>query len=316
MMRKTFVVLTAIAVTSALSVHALADGPPPASQEQLLVPPYSATTAWTKITDQHNDKMVWFEWIPPDQTTADIRDILTEQIFYALKGHDAAEFVSSVMQRTNGACHATRHNGPYGKPELGYQVAYGQIYCVGNENKDVDIFIKAISGHNALYVVQREFRRPATPGAEPGLTKFTKDQLPEAQARLAAQQAADKYLVDQVKLCPNGIAGNVCAGVDTVADSSTLSSQSPPATSPAALPPASNGSDSVQINGWPVPGTTTADDVREKLGRPTMENHSDPRHVGEYVWVFTRTDGYIFTFLFDKNDHVVRMNAFKHTPPG
>ena len=34
--------------------------------------------------------------------------------------------------------------------------------------KDVDILVKAISGHDALYVVQREFRRPAQPGATPG----------------------------------------------------------------------------------------------------------------------------------------------------
>jgi hypothetical protein len=76
---------------------------------------------------------------------------------------------------------------------------------------DVDIFIKAIRGKDALYVVQREFRRPAQRGATPGLTEFSQDQFAEMKARLVAQQVADKFLVEDVQLCPLTGGTGACA---------------------------------------------------------------------------------------------------------
>jgi hypothetical protein len=134
------------------------------------------------------------------------------------------------------------------------------------------------------------------------LTKFTKDQLPEAQARLVAQGAANKFLTDQVKLCPHGVTAGACAGTDAAP------------VAPAASPPASS-SDSVSIDGWPIPGKTTADEVRNKLGRPMTINHMDPMHVGQYSMVFVGQNGALFAFLFDKNDLVVRMQVYKYNPP-
>ena len=281
-----------------------ADDAPPPSAEQLLVPPYPAVTPWKIITNRRDDKQVWIEWIPADQSEDDIRDILTEQIFFPLKGKDPGAFVDDLLNRINSACRATRRNGPKAQTELDYPVAYAQVYCVGHNGKDIDIFIKAIGGRDALYVVQREFRRPATPDAVPGMTVFKKDQLPEAQARLEAQGAASKFLVDQVKLCPHGLAGDTCAGTDPT-----------PAAPTASAPPPKSESDFMQIDGWPIPGKTTADEVREKLGRPLVENHSDPFRLGQWTEVFQGRDGLMFTFLFDKNDLVVRMQVYKYTAP-
>jgi hypothetical protein len=273
------------------------------SAERILVPPYPAATPWKVITDRQDDHQVWIEWIPADQTVETIKDILTEQIFFTLKGKDPGQFVNDLLNRINGACRATRRNGPKAQVEQGYPVAYAQVYCVGNEGKDVDIFIKAISGHDALYVVQREFRRPETPGAEPGITRFSKDQLPEARGRLEAQGAANKFLVDQVKLCVHGISGDACSTTDSIA------------AAPTASPPPQSDSDSIQIDGWPIPGTTTADEVRDKLGHPLVETHSDPLRLGRWTQVYQGRDGMIFTFLFDKNDLVVRMQVYKYTLP-
>src|ERR1700733_4997049 len=295
-MRHTWPWLVVMIVVAAVFSQRGFAAPTYVSAEALLVLPYSAAAPWKKITDHRDDKEVWIEWIPADQTEDDIKDILTEQEFFVLKGKDAGEFVSDLLGRIDGACRAASHNGPFGKSESGYQVAYAQAYCVGNQGKDVDIFIKAIAGHDALYVVQREFRRPATPGAIPGLAKFGKNQLPEAQARLAAQETANKFLTDQVKLCPNGISANSCIVASSAANAAS------PATS----------ADSARIDGWPIPGKTSADDVVRKLGRPYMENHMDPNHLGQYSWVYLR-NGTFLVFLFDKNDLVVRMTV--HSAP-
>jgi hypothetical protein len=296
--------VVALLILPKSEVSAAESAAPSNTPEQILVPPYPAAPPWKIITDRQDDKQVWIEWIPADQTTDTIRDILTEQIFFTLRGKAPGTFVNDLLNRINGACRATRRNGPNAKNELGYPVAYAQVYCVGNEGKDVDIFIKAIGGRDALYVVQREFRQPETPDAMPGITVFKKDQLAEAQARLASRAEANKFLVDQVKLCPHGASADACAGTDS-APAAPAASVSPPKSEP----------ESMQIDGWPIPGTTTADDVREKLGRPVVENHSDPFHLGQWTQVYQGKDGVIFTFLFDKNNLVVRMQVYKYTAP-
>jgi hypothetical protein len=302
--------LAAALLLVALSAAAADNVTAPPGSEQLLVAPYPDTAPWKKITDHRDDKMLWYEWIPSDQSTDNIRDILTEQEFFPLKGRDVSDFVRSIIARAAGSCRDSKHNGPVVHTELGYQIAYAQIYCVGAGDKDVDIFLKAISGNDALYIVQREFRRPAEPGAMPGMRRFGKDQLADVKAVMAAQKIALDYL-DGVKLCPHGTAAPECTPMEP---SSTAMPASAPVSSTASSPaPANtpNASDSLQINGWPVPGKTTADEVREKLGRPLMENHSDPFHRGEYTMVFQPKDGLFLTFLFDKNDLVVRMRAYK-----
>src|SRR5690242_18837517 len=116
-----------------------------ARAETLIVPPYPATTPWKKITDKRDDpRMVWIEWIPSDQTEADVRDILTEQLFYTQKGRDPSEFLRDLATRVGGACHGVSVNGPTAETENGSSVAYVQVYCVGASGKDVDIFAKAL----------------------------------------------------------------------------------------------------------------------------------------------------------------------------
>ncbi|HEY2069048.1 MAG TPA: hypothetical protein VGG48_05800 [Rhizomicrobium sp.] len=258
-----------------------------ASAETLSVPPYPATGApWKKITDKRDDpRFIWIEWIPADQTEADIHDILTEQIFYVQKGRDPSDFLREVFARVRGACTDVSINGPKAGTEDGHAVAYGQVYCVGASGKDVDIFAKAIKGQDALYVVQREFRRPAVPGAKPGLTVFAKDQKAEALARLTAQSEADKFLVDKVQLCDATCGGDAPK-------------------SEAAKPASDPNVDFV--NGF-INGKSTKSEIRDKLGVPTMENHRGD----ESVMLYSYKDGrLVITYLFDKNDVLVRFAAY------
>ncbi len=170
-----------------------------ASAETLVTPPYPSKSAWRLITDRGNAQAHIREWIPADQSESNILDILTEQKFFTVKNGDPSAMIASIAQGAQSACDSLRVNGPKRASENGYPVAYGQIYCGHQKDTpfDVTIFIKAIGGHDALYVVQREFHRP-TQGGPAGVVSF--DRPEDAKALLAEQAAADKYLASSVKL--------------------------------------------------------------------------------------------------------------------
>jgi hypothetical protein len=260
------------------------------AQEHLVVPPYPAAKPWKNITDKANDRQTLKEWIPADQSAIDIRDILNAQSFPELKGRDPAAFVKDILQRVGGVCGYARVNGPKAGTENGYAVAYGQAYCTNEKgaSQDVDIFIKAISGKDAMYVVQREFHRPTGPNSSPGIATFTKDQTGEMKARMEAQSAADKFLLSQVKLCADAVCGAGGA--------------------------ASGTKDETLGTGWPVEGKTTAKEVRAKLGTPVAEDRSDPRHDGEYVLLYDGKDGRKYGFLFGKNNVLEHLRIYARTP--
>jgi hypothetical protein len=137
------------------------------AKEKFIVPPYPGETPWKPhIVARPPGEMVWVEWWPENQPENDVKDILTEQIIFAAKNVKPIAFVTSMFARINQRCTGVSVNGPKEQTENGYPVAYGQVYCVGQKGagQDVDIFVKVIGGNDALYVVQREFRRPATAG--------------------------------------------------------------------------------------------------------------------------------------------------------
>jgi len=191
--------------------------------EAFKVPPYPSEPRWKEITNKKDDRMELVEWIPADQTENAILDILTKQVFYNKKNEDPSAFVSRILSGVGKSCERARVNGPKSQTENGYPVAYAQVYCVNQKGaaKDVDIFIKAIRGESALYVVQREFRRPAKPGATAGITVFSTDQLEQMKARITAQNVANKFLVEDVQLCPLTGGKGVCGGTSTPAASVT-----------------------------------------------------------------------------------------------
>jgi hypothetical protein len=182
---------------------ALLIAPMAQAAEHLVVAPYPGGP-WKIITDKSNAVQTLKEWIPADQNENAIKDILTEEIFRNLKGNDPSLFLSDWLGRVGKACAHVRVNGPKPAKENGYPVAYAQAYCSNQigANLDVDIFAKAIWGHDGLYIVQREFHRPAVPGGVPGVAEFSKDQMGEMTARLKAQTTANDFLVKQVAVKP------------------------------------------------------------------------------------------------------------------
>jgi len=302
--------IAAFILLPCFSIFALA-ADQPRGEETLVVPPYPADAPWKKITDIHNTQQIWIEWIPADQSPSDVHDILTEQAFYTQKGQSASDFVSGIFKRVATTCAGISVNGPTVQTENGYAVAYGQIYCVGQKDvgKDIDIFIKAITGKDALYIVQREFRRPAVPGAVPGMRKFPKGQLAEAQAALLAQKIANDYLVSQVQLCPPATGNGPCP-TQTTSANPPVAAPSTQATSPANPAPSMDdpGPDDMSARLGLTPGKSTTDDVENKLGSnyreiPGPSGHFEYMYAGETV---------ITICLFKKGGILVRTMMFTH----
>lgn len=160
-----------------------------AAHEQLFIP---GIAAWKTVAGHQNTKAIWVRMIPTDQSADAASDDLLEQTLFFKKGSDPAAFVQDVLRHTAGTCHASDASGPTARTEQGHAVVYARLYCQGSDNQDIDIFIKAIAGDDALYYVQREFHRPAgTP----------------AQAEVRANAA--KFL-DLVRVCPTGTSGDAC----------------------------------------------------------------------------------------------------------
>jgi hypothetical protein len=172
--------------------------------EKFIVPPYPGATPWKPhIVARLLPQIAWVEWWPEDQPENEIRDILTTQVMKRGK-IEPATFLTSMFARIANSCTGAIANGPKEKTENGFPVAYGQLYCTGQKGagKDVDIFFKIIGGSDALYIIEREFRRPAEPGAQPGIRHFPGDQMAEIKADMDAKEIADRYLT-QVRLCPS-----------------------------------------------------------------------------------------------------------------
>jgi hypothetical protein len=193
--------LVAALAAGLIAAPALAADPPP-SGEHLVVAPYPGGAPWQTVTDKRNDFQSMIEIIPADQSVTAIKDIIVEQTFFKLKNQDPSAFIGGLLQRLSRSCASARINGPKAGTQNGYPVAYGQSYCVGVRGEDVDSFLKAIAGKDALYLVQREFHRPTTPGALAGVRSFSSDELPKLRALMSAQKIASDFTVDGVQVCP------------------------------------------------------------------------------------------------------------------
>jgi hypothetical protein len=294
-MRETLAALAACALFAGGAARA-EPAAAPTSPERLEAAPYPANPPWKKITDQANGQMRLVEWIPADQTEDAITDILTQQTLFPLKDYDPSAFVAGMMRDSAARCSGARVNGPKAAVENGFRVAYAQIYCVGDRvsHIDAELFIKAISGHDALYLVHREFHRPAVPGRVAGVMSFPAGEEAKGMAMLEAQKTANGYLVSSVRLCAAGPAGSCAPGV----------AQAPPPASAAATPPDES---------FPpfVNGTSTAKEVRDKLGKPASENHNPD---GRFVYLYQAKNGAILTFLFDAQGVLTRVRGYARQP--
>lgn len=193
----------AAAAALLLTAAARADSAPaPAGPERLVMKPYPGPP-WKRITDKTDPaRGAWnHESIPAGQTVEGFTDIISDQGYPWLAGHDPVDFLKGLYGRFPADCDGVRVTGPYARVEGGFKVAYGQVYCGSQHGKrfGVATFYKVISGDAALYSINRDFQTPAsTNGA---VLSFPKGHEADAMALLKAQSIGDQYLADQVYLC-------------------------------------------------------------------------------------------------------------------
>jgi hypothetical protein len=182
------------AIQIALCIFALLGGAAAADpSEHLVVLPYPSDPPWKTTPDDEKT----LAWIPADQVSqAASSDLLTAQTFTTLKGTDAGDFARGFAQSVAAVCTSVHASDPTIATENGFKVSYIQFYCMGFRKTalDVDCYMKVIGGNDALYVVQRIFRRASGAKADP-----------------VAEKTAGDFLTDKVRLCAPGDSDGVCA---------------------------------------------------------------------------------------------------------
>jgi hypothetical protein len=270
--------------------------------EMLIVPPYPAATPWKALPVKQTESQKTERWIPADQSEAAFRDLLEADTYLKPLDKDPIVAMTTEIFMARIHCRAASVNGPKEGVENGYPVAYAQVYCVGNRdsNEDIDYFLKVIIGKSVNYTVLREFHRPAAAGAKPGIREFSADKEDEAKAQLEAQGTADKFLVDQVQLCPPASGSGECP----VKAAAAASPAAPAAGDPMDQP----GPDDLSASFGFTPGKTTADEVEDKLGRPAVKNMNGPG--GRFNYMFFPKPGLIVACVFRKDKVLIRTVAY------
>jgi hypothetical protein len=156
--------------------------------ENLLTPlPKDFKLGW-KNSSKGND---WLEYVPGTETVDDWSKMLTVQIFRTLKGIEATAFTTKMDSNWTSSC-----PGAYSRPvrdgeENGYHFSLHIAACPKNPQtgKPEMMLMKAITGVDALYVVQYAYR--AAPANE---------LIVEASKYLRSVQVCDTRLKDRP--CP------------------------------------------------------------------------------------------------------------------
>jgi hypothetical protein len=283
--------IATIALLAALggSLHA------EARAESLIVPPYPAATPWKALPVKQNEKQKTEQWIPADQSETDIRDLFEVDTDTKPMNKDALSAMTTEVFFARIHCRRANVGGPHLVTENGYEVAYAQVYCAGNKdsNQDIDSFFKVIVGKSANYTILRQFLRPAARNAEPGKVEFPRDKPEQAKAHQAALEAAEKFLLEQVQVCP-------------LADGSACP---PPGTKPVAPPQTSEpemeppGPNDVSAKYDLTPGKTTIADVENKMGKPTITKKEPD---GRMSYVFRQEDNTAVICFFSRSGILIR----------
>ena len=175
---------------------ALVLGSGASAAERLVLEPYPGAP-WKDVVNHTSGKVFVREQIPESQSPDDLHDVLTAQSVPGYRGAPAV-YVSNAMADLSRNCETFETVGPTTGEEQGRQVAYGRLYCGKQKGQPngAHIFFKAILGSEALYVIDRDFRIPAS--EHPSAPALPEDQ---AISFLQAEGTAKKYLTDRVYIC-------------------------------------------------------------------------------------------------------------------
>src|SRR5262249_30788036 len=124
--------------------------------ERLVVGPYPPDAPWPQVTDEHAREGTLSIWAPDPLRKA---DNLTQQVLFGRQKTAPAEAAQQEVIRISKLCTSVQTDGPSPATEDGNDAAYAEVTCADGTT----VLFKVIRGHEALYLVRREFARPPSP---------------------------------------------------------------------------------------------------------------------------------------------------------
>ena len=171
----------AVALTASLACQGAGGVPGEALHdpytERLVMGAYPPGAPWPQVTDDHTREGTLAEWAPAGSDARRPKDVLSQQVLFGREETAPADAARDELLRISKDCSSAKTDGPNPGTEEGNDVAYAEVTC-GDGSL---VLFKVVRGHEALYLVRREFAR-----------------APSAQER----RAADAWLAEQVYLCP------------------------------------------------------------------------------------------------------------------
>jgi hypothetical protein len=160
----------------------------------LKVPPYPASPRWRM--ERNESGPIFYR--PADQTGADLRDLVMQAFYEGEGAKDVDGYMTALVAKIQTECESAHSSGPRVTVENGFPVAYAEVYCVNDAKQDADIdtFMKAIRGRDAMVLFAREFRRrPHVPPAHD----------------LSPDYAVARSYLESIYMCPSSGGSGECA---------------------------------------------------------------------------------------------------------
>ncbi len=110
-------------------------------------------------TDQNKTNLI-LEWVPDGQSVENWEEMLTVQLFFGPPVQKPGNFAHAFIQSIEGACEGGEGQVVKEGLEQGYKFAFFLAICPENPatGKPEFIWLKAIAGRDALYVVQKAWK--------------------------------------------------------------------------------------------------------------------------------------------------------------
>jgi len=109
-------------------------------------------------------RMVMAEYVPTAETVDNWSRLITVQTFHGLSAVDPDGVPANMARGWEGACSSGTAIKVTAAVENGYRVSIWQFLCPINPatHRPENMWLKSISGHDSLYIVQYAYRRILT----------------------------------------------------------------------------------------------------------------------------------------------------------
>jgi hypothetical protein len=135
-----------------------------AADPELIRPPFPGSSPWKLVTDQPDLK----EWIPENQSADDAQDFWRQKTFRRQdKPLQAADIFRDAFSALQARCDQLGVSSRREQTVNDITTAYVEARCLKPKDptKNFDVIMKALGNGDAVYLVEREFRKPRPAGS-------------------------------------------------------------------------------------------------------------------------------------------------------